>query len=325
MKNMRRMWELVTVVCILSAIFFCASAFAEETLQNGGSCGDQGENVVWSFDSSSGKLTISGSGRMANFGYYGPWHDDRASITSVEIADGVESIGKYAFFECEFTEVTIPDSVTEIGQNAFRKCSKLKEVTIPNSVKSIGTYAFAECRDLTGVRLPENDDLTSISSYMFYTCSSLREVTIPDNVTEIKGSAFALCSSLSSVTIPDSVTSIGSSAFSTCKSLTSITIPRSVTSIGVSAFISCPDGLTITCDCDSYARTYAGKNKINVLLRHGRFVDGICERCKDPETVTQPIPPETGDSTDLPLLMILMIVSVGIAVLTMTVNKKEKN
>ncbi|MBQ4577992.1 MAG: leucine-rich repeat protein [Clostridia bacterium] len=214
----------------------------EETLVASGTCGgeDEGDNLTWTLDDA-GLLTISGEGAMADYGSYSnnaPWYAHRGAITSACIADGVATIGNYAFLHCgSLTSVTIPDSVTTIGSRAFYYCSKLASVTIPDGVTTIGIYTFYDCDSLTSVTIP--DSVTSIGSYAFSYCSKLASVTIPDSVTTIGICAFCNCGNLTSVTIPDSVTSIGGSAFSSCDSLASVTIPDSVTSIGSGAFDSC--------------------------------------------------------------------------------------
>ena len=133
--------------------------------------------------------------------------------------------------------VEIGDGVTSIGSNAFRSCYSLASITLPDGVTSIGSYAFYNCYSLASITLP--DGVTSIGSYAFQNCHSLASITIPDGVTSIGGSAFSGCYSLASITIPDGVTSIGSSAFSYCSSLASITLPDGVTSIGNRAFSDC--------------------------------------------------------------------------------------
>ena len=60
-----------------------------------------------------------------------PWDVQRQEITKIEIADGVTSVGAYAFSGCvNVTEIVIPDSVQEIGEYAFFTCSGLSSVTI---------------------------------------------------------------------------------------------------------------------------------------------------------------------------------------------------
>lgn len=177
-----------------------------------GTCGD---NVQWTFESCNGTLTIFGTGPMADYELaQAPWDAYKYSITSVSIAEGVTSIGTYAFYYCtSMNSISLPNSLTSIGNSAFYLCGDLASVIIPNNVTNIGEYAF-------------------------YYCTSLTSITIPNGVTSIKYDAFYHCTALTSVTIPNSVTSIGSCAFTSC-ALTSVAIPNSVTSIDYYAFSKC--------------------------------------------------------------------------------------
>jgi len=164
-----------------------------------------------------GTLYIEGTGKMESIdgwyaSSYAPWSAHNKDIKEVIIADGVTSIGKYAFLDCSsLTSVTIPDTVTDIGICAFADCSSLTGVTIPDNVTSIGNGAFEDCSSLTGVTIP--DSVTSIGDNAFMGCSSLTSVTIPDGISAIRSFTFDWCIALESVTIPASVTSIESHAF----------------------------------------------------------------------------------------------------------------
>ena len=245
-----------------------------------GSCGD---NVTYSLDTSTGVLTISGTGDMKNYSSYSPESPFycTSEIKSVIIDNGITSIGDYAFEKCRsLTSITIPNSVTSIGIFAFYYCTSLTSVTIPKSVTSIGDNAFCYCTSLTNITIPNS--VTSISSDTFWNCTSLKSVTIPNSVTSIGSSAFRCCTSLANITIPDSVISIFDNVFISCDSLTSIEvsdnnknyssvdgvlfnkdksklitypdgktdntyeIPNSVTSIGVYAFSYCTSLTSIT-------------------------------------------------------------------------------
>ena len=267
----KRLLSFVLAVLMIASLL-PATALAADVVKSG-TCGAEGDgsNLTWTLDSE-GVLTISGSGDMHGYDRFGaPWCGRR--VKSAVIADGVTSIGKFAFAGCEYlTSVTIPDSVTSIGGDAFWGCTSLTSVTIPDSVTSIGEGAFEDCTSLTGIWVAEGnshyssdasgvlfnkdkttlvqcpgafreytipDSVTSIGGDAFWGCTSLTSVTIPGSVTSIGFSAFAYCESLTSVTIPDSVTSIGACAFEGCRSLTSVTIPDSVTSIGHVAFFDC--------------------------------------------------------------------------------------
>jgi len=247
-----------------------------------GVCGD---NLTWSYDTSTATLTISGTGHMTNYGetynssaetftttapwsnYYnsmknvvisygvtsiGDWaFSCCSSLTSVTIGNSVTTIGDYAFSSCtSLTSVTIPDSVTSIGYEAFSGCSSLASVTIGNSVTSIGDFAFSGCSSLTSVAI--GNSVTSIGDEVFYGCSSLDYNTY-DNAKYLGNNANpyvalieATSTSITSCTINSNTKVIYGSAFSDCSSLTLITIPDGVTSIGYCAFLNCSSLTSIT-------------------------------------------------------------------------------
>ena len=243
--------------------------------------GECGDNVTYSLDTSTGVLTISGTGKMTDYSYQSSPFCNDTKIKLVTIDYGVTSIGKNAFEGCaSLTSITIGNSVTSICRSAFSDCTSLTSVTIPNSVTSIGERAFSDCTSLTSVTIP--DSVTNIGAFAFSACTSLTSVTIPDSVTSIGRDVFYYCTSLKSIevldnnknysseggvlfnkdktkliqypvgnekttyNIPNGVTSIGNNAFNRCTNLTSVTIPDSVTSIGNYAFSDCTSLANIT-------------------------------------------------------------------------------
>ena len=233
-----------------------------------GSCGT---DVTYTYETSTGTLTIQGSGTMTGYSYssFAPWYSYRSNIKTVVIKDGVTSIGSYAFYYCNgLTSIEIPNSVTSIGDHAFYFCNGLTSIEIPNSVTSIGDYAFSGTAWLNSQpdgliyagkvvycykgTMPVNTSITikegtlGIANIAFYGCSSLTSIDIPNSVTRIGKSAFSGCSGLTSVTIPNSVTRIGKSAFSGCSCLTSVTIPNSVTNIEEGTFYGCRNLVSVT-------------------------------------------------------------------------------
>ena len=255
------------LLSIVSVVDF--SAFAD-TLTTG-KCG---ENVTYSFDESTGVLTISGTGDMNQWPEDdSPWYAD-ARIKTLIIDEGVTSIGDRAFQNCSnLSNIQFPNSLTLINGDAFLNCTSLASVTIPDGVKRIHNSAFEGCKRLTSFSVNEGNSnyssqdgvlfnkdkteiiqypigneratydipnsVTSIGNSAFSECTNLSNVTIPDSVTRIGDSAFESCTSLTSVIIPNSLISIDNSVFQGCTSLTSVTIPNSVTSIGNSAFDGC--------------------------------------------------------------------------------------
>ena len=214
--------SVAMLLSIVSVVDF--SAFADVQT---GSCGD---NVTYSLDTSTGVLTISGTGEMTDSPFRQNFNFN--IIKSVIIKNGVTSISDYAFADCSsLASVTIPNSVTNIGDGAF-KWSGITNITIPDSVTSIGDGAF-EWSGITNITIP--DSVTNIGICTFFFCKKLNFVSIPNSVTSIGSEAF-YGTSLTSIKIPDSVTSIGDSAFAGCENLKNIAIGSGVLSIGEKAF-----------------------------------------------------------------------------------------
>lgn len=79
-------------------------------------------------------------------------------LKSINIPEGVTSIGESAFEGCEeLTEITIPESVTAIEAHTFTECSSLENITIPKSVTSIDNWAFDECESLSKITIMNPD------------------------------------------------------------------------------------------------------------------------------------------------------------------------
>ena len=74
-------------------------------------------------------------------------------LTSINIPDGVTSIGDRTFFGCSsLSSINIPDGVTSIGRwYTFSGCTSLTSINIPESVTRIGNSAFSGCSGLTRV------------------------------------------------------------------------------------------------------------------------------------------------------------------------------
>lgn len=238
----------------------------EEENSLSGSCG---ENATWEFDYST--LTISGTGAMEDYSFYdeAPWYEYMYYINRVVIQKGITSIGKNAFWDCEYlTGVTIPEGVESIGDYAFSICKRLRRITIPDGVTHIGRGAFWSCVRLVDITLPESatsigEGATSIGDGAFEDCYAIENIALPSGMTSIAARTFSGCRALKNIVIPDGVTSIGERAFSSC-GLTDIMIPENVEYIGEGAFHGCeklesiviPDGITSIgdytfCECSS--------------------------------------------------------------------------
>ena len=163
-----------------------------------------------------GKLTISGSGKMDDFSSEAgaPWSEKAQSILSVEIKDGVESIGEYAFYGCEnLQSASIAPSVLSVGKNAFLNTGIYNDdVNWADGALYISHVLIRADEELNG-RYSVGVDTLVIADGAFDMCDGMTGVTLPSSLKAIGDKAFFGCSSLSSLTIPSSVERIGSAAF----------------------------------------------------------------------------------------------------------------
>lgn len=164
------------------------------------------------------------------------------NIRSVDIPQGVTSIGNHAFEECfALEEVTIPQSVTSIGLIAFGGCCKLTTLSLGKNITTIGDYAFLDCHTLDNVTIPPS--VTSIGKSAFYRCYALTTLSLGENIEKIGSYAFAECRHLTNVTIPEKVETIEPYTFGWCLDLKYITLPAGLTSFK-DRLVSCPAGFT---------------------------------------------------------------------------------
>ena len=180
------------------------------------------------------------------------------TVTSVVIPEGVESINKYAFYNCsKLTDVQLPTTCKLIGENAFEECVILENVNFDH-VKIVSDKAFYNCKSLScediggaatseiyavgkyGFANTRFSELTltrlaRISEGAFSGCSQLTTVHLGKS-TRIAAKMFENCG-LTSVTIYSD--SIEDGAFAGCKNLKSVVIENDLTYLGNTAFDAC--------------------------------------------------------------------------------------
>ena len=259
-KLVNLLLSFTMLLSIVSVVDF--SAFAD-TLTTG-KCG---ENVTYSFDESTGVLTISGTGDMNQWPEDdSPWYAD-ARIKTLIIDEGVTSIGDRAFQNCSnLSNIQFPNSLTLINGDAFLNCTSLASVTIGNGVTSIDYFPFSDCSNLNEINYNGTiSQWKSIQGYSYVSKPVICTDGVFKNIVTIDSfeyefsdhtaSIVGYTGTIENLTIPESIsyedytfeiTSIADSAFSNCASLKSVTIPDSVTRIGDSAFLNCASLKSVT-------------------------------------------------------------------------------
>lgn len=232
---------------------------------------------------------------MADYtGSNNPWAAHAENITSVEIGDGVKTIGNNAFANCtNLVAVTVPKTVTTIGSNIFLACDSLTNIyyagtqeawegvqkapnAIPNNVTVVPAdevptnsgscgegvrWEFTEADNGQGGTLTIVGNGPIVFDNGRAPWSGLRDkIThiIIDGVTVIPGGAFTLCTKLEDVLIPTSVTEIGSGAFVGITETAEIHYSGSVTEWGNITGDGKPDGskYTIKYNCKVLTATF---------------------------------------------------------------------
>lgn len=79
----------------------------------------------------------------------------------------VTTVGDYAFRNCRIETFHFADGLISIGKYAFYN-SSVKEVSLPSTVKQIPTGLFQKCADLTTVHLGKNTEM--LGDYVFDGC-----------------------------------------------------------------------------------------------------------------------------------------------------------
>ena len=179
--------------------------------------GKCGNNAEWSFDETTGVLTISGTGDMyTKYVPYDQWeyYQYKDEITEVVVEEGityisecafgpfdpnftlyreppiyskltkltlpssVKSIGKFAFYKTALKSVTLPEGLEKIGDGAFSYTSLSGDLNLPKSLNSIGEYAFSN----TNISSANLNEGMILGGCAFRDCDFIKEVIIPNDL-----------------------------------------------------------------------------------------------------------------------------------------------
>ena len=82
------------------------------------------------------------------------------------IPASVKAIGNGAFMTQSLSSINLPQGLESIGDDAFMACINLTSVVIPEGVRYLGCSAFAQCSNLTSVTIPSTIERTgNITGY----------------------------------------------------------------------------------------------------------------------------------------------------------------
>lgn len=234
-KNRRRLIFLLVFLLALLAVL------GEEAARRAASVKTTGEEGAFAYETVGFSATITGL------------LDKTATEAVVPEKIGgrsVTKIGAAAFADCaSLTKIELPQGVREIGSNAFAGCSALQTITLPASLETLRA-AFDGCSALAEIAVaPGNKNYRSVDGVLFSadgktlllypTAKAAAEYAVPDGTEKIAASAFRDGASLTAITFPASVRELGGEAFFGCVALRTVALPDGVETIPASAFLGC--------------------------------------------------------------------------------------
>lgn len=128
----------------------------------------------------------------------------KTQLNSVELPEGLESLGYMAFQKNNFTEIKLPSTLTTLGQRSLAY-NKLTTIEFPDNLKSIGKEAFEE-NEFTEIEIPSH--IEEIGEGAFRT-NKIEKVVLHDGLKTIGAKAFE-DNLIEEIEIPDTVENLPS-------------------------------------------------------------------------------------------------------------------
>lgn len=137
-----------------------------------------GKNILWFPMGKEGEYTLPSTVTTV-----GDYAFRNCRIETFHFADGLTSIGKYAFYNSSVKEVSLPSTVKQIPTGLFQKCANLTTVHLGKNTEMLGDYVFDGC-PITNLYISaptppycSNSTFASSGNNIFSTC----RVHVPKN------------------------------------------------------------------------------------------------------------------------------------------------
>ena len=137
-----------------------------------------GKNILWFPMGKEGEYTLPSTVTTV-----GDYAFRNCRIETFHFADGLTSIGKYAFYNSSVKEVSLPSTVKQIPTGLFQKCAYLTTVHLGKNTEMLGDYVFDGC-PITNLYISaptppycSNSTFASSGKNIFSTC----RVHVPKN------------------------------------------------------------------------------------------------------------------------------------------------
>lgn len=99
-----------------------------------------GKSILWFPMGKEGEYTLPSTVTTV-----GDYAFRNCRIETFHFADGLKSIGKYAFYNSSVKEVSLPSTVKQVPTGLFQKCANLTTVHLGKNTEMLGDYVFDGC------------------------------------------------------------------------------------------------------------------------------------------------------------------------------------
>lgn len=181
------------------------------------------------------------------------------NLSSIDFPNGLEFIGKMAFFQCLIEKAILPDSLEVLGEQAFSCCGLLNELRLSNKLKTIEKQAFSGAA-IEDLALPE--ELRQIGQGAFSACSRLKKVELSKNLMFVDDDAFSGCG-LRTLRILGEKTVFGQNVFCRCRG-TAVYVKND--SVGIKPETFCnSNGIVIISEDQSIIEKLSGIKDVTII------------------------------------------------------------
>lgn len=236
-------WQSIDIEASNESIINSVALKCKDSLS--GTCGTEAKWIL-----NGNTLTISGTGKMNNYGQNGkqPWFTEMGDIQRIVIEEGITSVGARAFYGANaLTDVEFPATLNEIALGAFFHCYHLENVIYPASYEMWTSISIDSSNDVyIGKAVIMTADMIAGG------CGTAAKWNYANGVLRVSGAGamdnynqngkqpwYDVIPNITKFVIEDGITTVGRRALYGARNLAEIEIPDSVESIELAAFYRC--------------------------------------------------------------------------------------
>ena len=213
------------------------------------------KNMKWSFDTSTGELTVSGK-TEAYRDFYKNLDFTAKDVKVLKVGKDVEYLKFNSDGGVNITTIELENEKTDIssesavyymnnlttvkhGENIVEKYdASTKTLTISGKGKVYAAFLPHVSKiEIENIKI--EDGITDIQTKLG--SNKLKNVSLPNSLISMGNYQFEGASNLENIELPTNLKNIGTQAFDSCKKLKKISLPDSVEEIGMKCFESCSE------------------------------------------------------------------------------------